>query len=114
MPEMPLYLHLSADLVFDVVDLELGLEQDLEGDKKFRPLFSGQVDVPELPSSQRAAELKVVQGPGLRILCCRHYGAASAGQVTRASDGARVKKAENAVKRVFQPAMEHLVKPATS
>lgn len=40
---MSLDLHLPADLVFDVVDLELGLEQDLQSGQVTNPFQSRHV-----------------------------------------------------------------------
>mmetsp|Transcript_19211 Transcript_19211/g.42037 ORF Transcript_19211/g.42037 Transcript_19211/m.42037 type:complete len:275 (-) Transcript_19211:155-979(-) len=73
-PEVRLDLNLATQLMLDVTLLQLGLEKNLESHDVLALLLTSEVNVAELPPSQRLAYVKVHEAPPLglrRSLGCR-------------------------------------------
>ena len=79
---MALNLDLSAQLMRNIIFEQLALEEDLERDNKFGFLLSGKVHMPELTSTKRSSNFKVVNRPicaikllgfGRRVSSWRRY-----------------------------------------
>eukprot|EP00976_Prorocentrum_cordatum_P113276 1195672-Prorocentrum_minimum.AAC.8 len=66
-PEMRLNLNLATKLMLHVTLLQLGLKQHLECHDVLALLFTREVNVAELPPSQRLADIKVHEAPTLGL-----------------------------------------------
>ena len=61
--QVALDLNLSAQLLFDLVLLQLALEQDLQSNDIAAPLFSREVDTAKLALAECATDVEILESP---------------------------------------------------
>ena len=63
LPKMRLNFNLSAQLVLHLRFLKLGFEKDFQRHDVFTLFFPSEINVPELPLSQRSSDVEIIEGP---------------------------------------------------
>jgi len=68
MAQMTLNLDFTAELMLHVSFLQLGLEQDLDGDNVLGALFTRHVHISKLAFAQWSSDLEVTQLPTILLV----------------------------------------------